>query len=220
MKTVSIKDNPLAKNWLVMDAEGQPLGRLASEVSRLLRGKHKPTFTPHIDGGDYVVVVNAEKIQLTGDKWDKKVYYRHSGYMGGLKSFKAKDLLQKKPEQLLELAVKGMLARNKMRSKLLKNLKVYVGPDHPHTAQNPQAPPPRLAPPSAQSTVSQVQEARAPLADESSTVAAGGGSKEIKEQPEKQASLAKSKSEDADQHPNTKESTSENPSSPSSQGPS
>lgn len=145
MKTTSIKKSDVEKNWVLMDAQEQQLGRLASEVARLLRGKHKPTFTPHIDGGDYVIIVNAEKVQLTGDKWQKKMYYRHSGYVGGLKSFKAQDILNKRPERLLQLAVKGMLPRNKMRSKLLKHLKVYCGPEHPHAAQKPVAPPPRLA---------------------------------------------------------------------------
>lgn len=147
MKTASIKKSDVEKNWVLMDAQEQHLGRLASEVARLLRGKHKPTFTPHIDGGDYVVIVNAEKVRLTGDKWQKKMYYRHSGYVGGLKSFKAQDILNKRPQRLLQLAVKGMLPRNKMRSKLLKHLKVYCGPEHPHAAQKPVAPPPRLASP-------------------------------------------------------------------------
>lgn len=145
MKTVSLKPSEVSKEWLIIDAGGQPLGRMASQIAYLLRGKHKPTFTPHVDGGDYVVVINAAQVSLSGGKWDKKMYYRHSGFVGGLKSFTARELLEKKPESLVQLAVKGMLARNKMRDRLLGHLKVYPGSEHPHQGQRPKVAPPRLA---------------------------------------------------------------------------
>ena len=145
MKTFSITPSHIHKEWLLIDAQGQTLGRLASEISRLLRGKHKPRFVPHLDGGDYVIVINADKITLTGQKLQQKMYYRHSGYPGGLKSITAADLLEKKPTEVLKLAVKGMLPRNKLRAVMLKNLKIYAGTEHPHGAQKPKAPPARLA---------------------------------------------------------------------------
>lgn len=132
------------KNWLLVDATDQPLGRLSSEISRLLRGKHKPTFTPHVDGGDYVVVINATKVKLTGRKWLQKTYYRHSGYVGGLKSKLAQDLIEEKPCEVLFLAVKGMLPKQKLRDKMLKNLKIFAHNTHSHQAQNPQPAPSRL----------------------------------------------------------------------------
>ena len=133
------------KQWLLIDAQDQTLGRLSSEIARLLRGKHKPQYSPHVDGGDYVVVINTAKIKLTGQKWDQKMYHRHSGYVGGLKSTSAKDLMAKKPTDILYLAVKGMLAKQKLRDKMLKNLKLFAGAEHTHQAQQLQSPPPRLA---------------------------------------------------------------------------
>lgn len=145
MKTVSIKPSDIEKKWVLVDAEGQTLGRLASEISRVLRGKHKPSFVPHLDCGDNVIVVNAEKVKFTGDKLQKKVYYHHTGYVGGIRSIKAEDLLAKKPEKILTLAVRGMLPKNKLGRKVLKNLKVYAGAEHPHTAQKTVALAPRLS---------------------------------------------------------------------------
>ena len=129
-------DNP-GKWWLV-DAEGAVLGRLASAIAARLRGKHNPLFTPHTDTGDWVVVINAEKVVLTGKKWDKKIYYRHSGYIGSLKSITARKLLEKRPEDLIRFAVKGMLPKNRLGRKLYKKLKVYSGDENPHTAQQPE----------------------------------------------------------------------------------
>ena len=129
-------DNP--GKWYVVDAEGMVLGRLASQVAARLRGKGNPMFTPHADTGDWVVVVNAEKVVLTGRKWDQKNYYRHSGYTGGLKSITAKELQKKRPEDLVRFAVKGMLPKNRLGRKLFKKLKVYSGGEHPHEAQTPE----------------------------------------------------------------------------------
>ena len=129
-------DNP-GKWWLV-DAEGAVLGRLASMIAARLRGKHNPLYTPHIDTGDWVVVINAEKVVLTGRKWDQKTYYRHSGYIGSLKSITARKLLEKRPEDLIRFAVKGMLPKNRLGRKLNKKLKVYTGNKNPHTAQQPE----------------------------------------------------------------------------------
>lgn len=130
------QDNP--GKWWVVDAEDAILGRLATEVAARLRGKHSPLFTPHADAGDSVIVVNAEKVKLTGRKWDQKVYYRHSGYIGGLKSITARQLQEKRPEDLVRFAVKGMLPKNRLGRKLFKKLKVYSGPNHPHEAQMPE----------------------------------------------------------------------------------
>ncbi len=130
------QDNP--NKWLVVDAEGAVLGRLASEVASRLRGKHNPLFTPHVDMGDSVVVINAEKVRLTGKKLKQKQYYRHSGYVGGLKAISAEKLLEKRPEDLIRFAVKGMLPKNRLGSKLFKKLKVYAGESHPHEAQQPE----------------------------------------------------------------------------------
>ncbi len=137
MKTYSAKKGDFERNWVVVDAEGQVLGRLASRIALILRGKDKPIFTPHVDTGDFVVVVNADKVILSGNKLDEKVYYWHSGYPGGIKGIKAKDLLEKKPEELVRKAVKGMLPKNKLGRKIFDKLKVYAGPDHPHEAQQP-----------------------------------------------------------------------------------
>jgi large subunit ribosomal protein L13 len=125
------------KSWYLFDGDGKILGRLASKVATILRGKAKPVFSPHMDTGDFVVVINAQKIKMTGRKWEDKVYYRHSGYPGGLKAITAKALLQKKPEELIRTAVKGMLPKNRLGRKLLKKLKIYPGAEHPHQAQQP-----------------------------------------------------------------------------------
>ena len=139
MKTFMPKSGEVERNWQVVDAEGKILGRLATEIANILRGKNKPTFTPHMDTGDFVVVINAGKISLTGKKLTDKVYYHHTGYPGGIRSITAEKLLEKKPEQLLIEAVKGMLPKNKLQSLFMKKLKVYAGADHPHAAQQPKA---------------------------------------------------------------------------------
>ena len=139
MKTFSAKATDINRDWFVVDATDQVLGRLATEVARRLRGKHKPIFTPHVDTGDFIVVVNVEKIRLTGRKLDQKTYWRHSGYPGGIKGTLARRMLENSPEEVLMAAVKGMLPKNRLGRQLLKKLKVYAGPDHPHTAQQPQA---------------------------------------------------------------------------------
>jgi large subunit ribosomal protein L13 len=136
--TSSAKSSDNPQNWYVVDANGAVLGRLASQVAHRLRGKHNPNFTPHADTGDWVIVINAEKIVLTGRKMDKKMYYRHSGYIGGLKQMTAKELLEKKPEELVRSAVKGMLPKNRLGRQLFKKLKVYTGNAHPHEAQQPE----------------------------------------------------------------------------------
>ena len=138
MKTYVANANDRERNWLVVDATGQTLGRLATQIADALRGKRKPTYTPHVDTGDFVVVVNAEKISVTGNKRADKKYYRHSGYPGGLKERTLGDMLERKPEEVIRLAVKGMLPRNRLARQQLKKLKVYAGPDHPHTAQKPE----------------------------------------------------------------------------------
>jgi large subunit ribosomal protein L13 len=125
------------RQWFVVDAEGQTLGRLASEVASILRGKHRPTFTPHFDAGDYVIVVNADKIELTGKKLDQKLAYRHSGYPGGFRATSYRTLMAKKPEFVVEKAIKGMLPHNRLGRAIAKKLKVYAGPEHPHQAQQP-----------------------------------------------------------------------------------
>ena len=137
MRTFTVKREEAERNWYVVDAENKVLGRLASELAKILRGKHKPQFTPHVDTGDYVIVVNAEKVNLTGNKLKDKVYYRHSGYPGGIKSVTAENLKAKKPEDLIRFAVKGMLPKNRLGRKLFKKLKVYAGDEHPHKAQQP-----------------------------------------------------------------------------------
>ena len=135
--TISAKDSDNKDVWCVLDARGAILGRLATSIAARLRGKHNPMFTPHVDTGDSVIVLNADKIVLTGKKMKNKMYYRHSGYIGGLKSVSAEKLLEKKPEELIRLAVKGMLPKNKLGSRLIKKLKIYTGSDHPHEAQQP-----------------------------------------------------------------------------------
>jgi len=137
MKTYLAPVNEIEKKWYVVDAENKVLGRLASEIASRLRGKHKPTFSPFIDNGDFVIVTNAEKVALTGNKLDDKMYYRHTGYMGGLKETNAKDLLVKHPTDLIMHAVRGMLPKNKLGRAQLKKLKIYTGANHPHAAQQP-----------------------------------------------------------------------------------
>ena len=136
-KTVSANKATVNKQWVLVDADGQTLGRLATRVAKLLRGKYKPEFTPHVDCGDNVVVINAEKINLTGNKWNTKEYVRHTGYPGGQRFTTVKDLLEKDASKIVEKAVKGMLPKNKLGAALFRNLKVYVGPEHKQEAQNP-----------------------------------------------------------------------------------
>ncbi|MEX0275079.1 MAG: 50S ribosomal protein L13 [Flavobacteriaceae bacterium] len=138
-KTISANKKTIDKQWLLVDAEGETLGRLASKVAKILRGKHKPGFTPHVDCGDNVVVINAEKIHLSGNKWDAKVYQRYTGYPGGQRETKAKDMLQKHPARIVEKAVKGMLPKNRLGADLFRNLRVYVGTEHGQEAQKPTA---------------------------------------------------------------------------------
>lgn len=126
------------RKWYVVDAEGQTLGRLASRIATVLRGKHKPTFTPHVDTGDFVIVINADKVQLTGKKLDKKIYRWHSGYLGGLKEATARKMLAERPERVIEWAVWGMLPKGRLGRRIFKKLKVYRGPNHPHAAQKPE----------------------------------------------------------------------------------
>ncbi len=138
MKTFMASPATIERKWYVVDAEGKTLGRLASEIAKVLRGKNKPTYTPHIDTGDYVVVVNAEKIGVTGKKLNQKIYYHHSGYVGGLKETTLKEMLDKHPERVIELAVKGMLPNGPLGRQMYKKLFVYAGPDHKHAAQKPE----------------------------------------------------------------------------------
>ena len=137
MKTYTARAEDLEREWFLVNAEGKTLGRLASEIAQVLRGKHKPIYTPHLDCGDYVIVVNAEKVQVTGRKLDQKMYYRHTGYPGGIKSISLRNQLQKHPERVLQAAVRGMLPKNRLGRKMLKKLKVYAGDSHPHQAQQP-----------------------------------------------------------------------------------
>ena len=137
MRTCSIKPADIQKKWVTVDATGKSLGRLASEIARVLRGKHKPTFVPHLDCGDNVVVTNASKVNLTGRKWEDKNYYHHTGYIGGIKEISAQDLLQKHPERLVQFAVKGMLPKNKLGADLFRNLYVFADSDHKFEAQKP-----------------------------------------------------------------------------------
>ncbi len=138
MKTVSAKPEEVNRNWVLVDAEGQVLGRLASRVAQILRGKDKANFTPHVDTGDFVVVINADKIKTTGKKLDKKYYYSHSGHAGGIHSKSLREMLDRKPEEVIKLAVKGMLPKNRLNRRVLTKLKVYAGPEHPHQAQDPE----------------------------------------------------------------------------------
>lgn len=138
MKSFMASPSTVERKWYVVDAEGKTLGRLASEVANVLRGKNKPTYTPHIDTGDYVIVVNAEKIQVTGKKLDQKIYYHHSEYVGGMKEATLREMLQKKPEFVITHAVKGMLPKGPLGRQMLKKLHVYAGPEHNHAAQKPE----------------------------------------------------------------------------------
>jgi large subunit ribosomal protein L13 len=139
MKTFMAKAEEVKRKWYVVDADGKPLGRLASEVAKILRGKNKPTFTPHVDMGDHVIVLNAEKVLLTGNKLDQKVYRHHSGWPGGLKEVAYRQLIAAKPEKVIELAVKGMLPKNSLGRAMFRKLKVYKGAEHEHQAQQPEA---------------------------------------------------------------------------------
>lgn len=136
--TYMAKASEVKRDWYVVDAAGQTLGRLASEVATIIRGKHKPTFTPHVDTGDYVIVINASQIELSGNKLEQKKYYRHSQYQGGLKATPASEMLAKKPERMIELAVHGMLPKNRLGNQMKLKLKVFAGSEHSHQAQNPQ----------------------------------------------------------------------------------
>ena len=137
MKTYNAKPGEIARHWYLVDADGQTLGRLATRIADTLRGKRKPQYTPHVDTGDFVVVVNAEKIAVTGDKLDSKIYYRHSGYPGGLRQRTLREQLERRPTEVLRKAVKGMLPRNRLARTQLTKLKIYAGPEHPHEAQAP-----------------------------------------------------------------------------------
>ena len=137
MKTKSIKQSEINKKWWLVDAQGQTLGRFSSKIAQILRGKHKVDFTPHMDMGDFVIVINAEKVKLSGSKENDKVYFRHTGYPGGVKETKYSEMIQKFPERIVENAVKGMLPHNRLGRKILLNLKVYKGQEHPHLAQQP-----------------------------------------------------------------------------------
>lgn len=138
MKTFSAKDSDVERSWYVVDLEGETVGRIASKIATVLRGKHKPLFTPHVDCGDYVICINADKIEFTGNKLEDKIYHRHSGYPGGLASINASDLLERAPEQVISYAVQGMVPKNKLGRKIMKKLKVYAGEEHPHQAQKPE----------------------------------------------------------------------------------
>ncbi|WP_102029442.1 50S ribosomal protein L13 [Salirhabdus sp. Marseille-P4669] len=137
-QTYIAKDSEVTRKWYVVDAEGKTLGRMASEVAAILRGKHKPTYTPHVDTGDHVIIVNANKVHLSGNKLSDKMYYRHSNYPGGLKSRTADEMRTNYPERMIELTIKGMLPKNSLGRKMIKKLHVYAGPEHKHQAQNPE----------------------------------------------------------------------------------
>ncbi|MCL7452650.1 MAG: 50S ribosomal protein L13 [Anaerolineae bacterium] len=139
MRTFTAKKEEIERQWYVIDAEGQTLGRLASKIAPILKGKHKPIYTPHLDCGDFVVVINADKVRVTGNKMDQKFYYRHSGYPGGIKSISLRDQLARHPERVLQAAVRGMLPKNKLGRRMIKKLKVYAGDAHPHDAQQPKS---------------------------------------------------------------------------------
>ena len=138
MRTYMAKAGEVQRKWYLIDAEGKTLGRVATEVARILRGKHKPIYTPHVDTGDHVIVINAAKVKVTGKKYTNKLYYRHTGYPGGIKVTNFADLLRRKPEQVIEKAVWGMIPHNRLGRKIFKKLRVYPGPDHPHAAQKPE----------------------------------------------------------------------------------
>lgn len=137
MRTFTAKTAEIEREWYVIDAEGQTLGRLASRIAPIIKGKHKPIYTPHLDCGDYVIIINADKVRVTGQKMEQKFYYRHSGYPGGIKSISLRDQLARYPERVLQSAIKGMLPKNKLGRRMIKKLKVYAGDSHPHEAQQP-----------------------------------------------------------------------------------
>lgn len=139
MRTFSAKAAETRRDWYVVDAQGQTLGRLASRIAPILRGKHKPTYTPHLDCGDFVIIVNAEKVRVTGRKLDQKLYHRHSGYPGGITSIDLRDLLASHPERVLQEAIRGMLPKNRLGRQMVKKLKIYAGSTHPHEAQQPKS---------------------------------------------------------------------------------
>ena len=138
-KTYVVREEDITREWILIDASGQTLGRLASEIAQILRGKHKPTYSPHLDVGDYVVVVNAEQIAVTGRKLDQKMYYRHTGYPGGIRETNLRELLVRHPTDALKFAVRGMLPKNRLGRRMIKKLKIYAGPEHPHEAQQPRS---------------------------------------------------------------------------------
>ncbi|HJB35203.1 MAG TPA: 50S ribosomal protein L13 [Candidatus Blautia merdipullorum] len=138
MNSYMANPDKVERKWYVVDADGQTLGRLASEIAKVLRGKNKPIYTPHIDTGDYVIVVNADKVKVTGKKLDQKIYYRHSDYVGGMKEFTLREMMDRKPERVIELAVKGMLPKGPLGRAMIKKLHVYAGPEHNHAAQKPE----------------------------------------------------------------------------------
>ena len=138
MKTYMAKKETIDRKWWIIDAQDKVVGRLAAKIATILRGKNKAIFTPHVDTGDFVVVINADKVKFTGRKMEDKMYYNHSGYMGGIKEISAKKLLEKKPEEIIKRAVKGMLPKNKLGRQMFKKLKIYTGTEHPHTAQQPE----------------------------------------------------------------------------------
>ena len=137
-KTYVVKEADIQRQWILVDASGQTLGRLASRIAQVLKGKHKPTYSPHLDGGDYVVVINADKIAVTGRKMDQKAYYRHTGYPGGIRETNLRGLLDRHPTYALKFAVRGMLPKNRLGRRMIKKLKIYAGPEHPHQAQQPE----------------------------------------------------------------------------------
>ena len=139
MATYFTKKNEISRNWLVVDAKDQVVGRVASNLAMFLMGKHKPSYSPHLDTGDYVIVLNADKVKLTGKKWDEKLYHRHTGFVGGIKTRTAKEMLQKKPTDILRIAVKSMLPKNALARRQIMKLKIYTGDTHPHSVQNPKA---------------------------------------------------------------------------------
>jgi large subunit ribosomal protein L13 len=139
MKTYNAKPGEISRDWYVVDADGQTLGRLATEIANVLRGKGKPQYTPHVDTGDFIVVVNAEKVHVTGNKLDQKLYYRHSGYPGGLRSRTLREQLDRRPEEVIRKAVRGMLPKNRLARRQITKLKIYAGPEHPHASQAPKS---------------------------------------------------------------------------------
>jgi large subunit ribosomal protein L13 len=138
MRTYVVSQEEITRKWFVVDADGKTLGRLASEIARILKGKHKPIYSPHLDVGDYVVVVNAERVAVTGRKMDQKMYYRHTGYPGGIRESNLRDLLARHPTYAVKFAVRGMLPKNRLGRKMIRKLKIYAGPEHPHQAQQPE----------------------------------------------------------------------------------